>query len=90
MAAQERLAKKRRSREVAAGVNQSEMYDPVGDRLQEWRQYVGDYAPLIMISVEPKIGETSGSAVLNLLGAFAAGYTGTAYYGSHMYEYNRH
>ena len=40
-----------------------------------------------MISVEPKIGETSGSAVLNLLGAFAAGYTGTAYYGSHIYEY---
>ena len=83
----ERLAKKRRSREAVAGVPQSEMYDPVGDRLREWREYVGEHSPLVIIIVQPKVGQTSGSIFLNLLGAAASGYTGTPYYGSYTYEF---
>ena len=37
----EPLTKKRRGREAAAGVDASEMYDPLGDLLKEWREYVG-------------------------------------------------
>ena len=85
--ATEHLVKKRRGREVTAGVPQSEMYNPLGDRLKEWREYVGDYASLVIISVEPKVGQTGGSLALNILGAAAAGYANTPYYGSYTYEF---
>ena len=83
----ERLVQKRRDRQQTAGVPQSEIYDPVGDRMQEWQKYVGEYVPLVTISVEPKIGETGGSVFLNALSAVAAGYSGTPYYGYHTYEF---
>jgi hypothetical protein len=57
-AEEQRLAGKRRKRESAAGVDRPDMYDPLGERLQEWRQYVGDYAPLVLFHVTPKIGTT--------------------------------
>jgi len=82
-----RLAHKRRSRERFAGVPQEEIYDPVGDELMEWKKYVGEYMPLVLINVEPKTGETSDSLLLNILGAAAAGYSGTPYYGLHTYEF---
>ena len=81
------LAEKRRSREIAAGVNPSEMYDPLGDLLKEWREYVGQYSPLVQIHVVPAMGETTGSVLLNVLGAAAAGYSGTYYPGSSTYEF---
>lgn len=81
------MAQKRRDRQQSAGTPQSEIYDPVGNRMQEWREYVGEYVPLVMISVEPKIGETGGSIFLNVLGAAAAGYSGTSYSGYHTYEF---
>ncbi len=82
-----RLVQKRRDRQKSAGIPQLELYDPVGSRLHEWREYVGAYMPLVMINVEPKIGETGGSLFLNTLGAAAAGYSGTPYYGHHTYEF---
>ncbi len=81
------LVKKRQIREKSAGVDPSEIYDPVGDNLQEWQQYVGEFMPLVLIKVEPKIGETGGSLFLNVLGATAAAYSKTAYRGFHTYEY---
>ncbi len=85
--ATEPLAKKRRNREAAAGIPQSEMYDPLGDRFREWREYVGDYVSLVIITVEPIIGETSASSFFNILGAAAAGYSGTYYPASYIYEF---
>ena len=43
--------------------------------------------PLVLIKVEPKIGETGSSLFLNVLGAAAAGYSGTTYRGYHTYEF---
>ena len=84
----EPLAAKRRGREAAAGVSQQEMYDPLGDLLREWAEYVGRYSPLVQIHVQPKVGETAGSVLLNVLGAAAAGYSRTPYYyGSSTYEF---
>ena len=85
--ATEPLAKKRRSREAAAGVAHSEMYDPLGDLLKEWAEYVGSYSPLVQIHVAPTTGLTTGSLILNSLGAAAAGYSGTYYQGSYTYEF---
>lgn len=82
-----RLASKRRKREAAAGIEESKMYDPLGERLQEWRQYVGEYAPLVYLKITPKIGETGASSFLNILGAAIAGASGTAYYGHQTYEF---
>ena len=83
----ERLAGERRGREEAAGLSESEMYDPLGDRVREWRQSVGDYGAVVIFRVTPKVGETGGSAFLNALGAFSAGYSGTVYYGHSNYEF---
>ena len=83
----EPLTKKRRGREAAAGVDASEMYDPLGDLLKEWREYVGYYSPLAVIIVQPSIGQTGGSLFLNILGAAAASYSGTYYHGSSTYEF---
>jgi len=82
-----RLAGKRRAREAAAGVADAEMYDPLGTRLREWQAYVGQHAPVVVITVVPKVGETGTSSFLNILGAAAAGYSGTPYVGSHQYEF---
>jgi S1-C subfamily serine protease len=84
---EQKLAKKREKREKAAGASEAEKYDPVGDFLKEWAQYVGEYAPLVMVQVFPKIGETGGSFFANLLGAVGAGMAGVPYYGSHAYEF---
>ncbi|MFH1689539.1 MAG: trypsin-like peptidase domain-containing protein [Candidatus Eisenbacteria bacterium] len=86
-AASERLAGKRRERETAAGVEDSDMYDPLGDRMKEWEEFVGQHAPIVYIRVTPSIGETGGSAFLNILGAGLAGATGTYYSGYHVYEF---
>lgn len=83
-----KLVDKRREREIAAGVEESKRYDPLGERLKEWRQYVGDYAPLVRLKVTPKIGETGGSVFANILKAALAGASGTYYYDEHhKYEF---
>ena len=83
----EPLAEKRRSREAAAGVDPSEMYDPLGDLLKEWKEYGGAYKPLVEIYVEPDIGQTTSSILLNLLGAAATGYSRTPAYYAFTYEF---
>ncbi len=59
---QSRLEEKRLKRQEEAGVEETQLRDPVGDQLKSWREYVGDYAPLVTISIVPKIGETGSSA----------------------------
>ena len=81
------LTEKRRRREAAAGVDASKMYDPLGDLLKEWAEYAGAYSPLVEIHVQPDVGETTGSLLLNILGAAAAGYSGNYYLGSSTYEF---
>lgn len=82
-----KLVQKRRSREISAGVDPSDIYDPVGNSLQEWQQYVGEFMPLVLINVNPKIGVTDGSLFLNILGAAAAVYADTTYQAYHTYEF---
>ena len=79
------LTEKRRGREAAAGVNPSEMYDPLGDLLKEWREYVGEYSPLVQIHIQPDVGQTTGSLILNAIGAAAN--KNTYYRGSYIFEF---
>jgi len=82
-----RLSKKRRRREEKAGVTGAGSFDPFSD-LKSWMQYASNqFAPVVMVNVIPKIGETSGSTWANILGAALAGAARTAYYGSHKYEF---
>ena len=83
----ETLIEKRRRREAAAGVDPSEMYDPLGDLLKEWREYGGQYKPIVEIYIQPDVGQTSGSILLNVLGAAAARYSNTYYRDSYTYEF---
>ena len=49
---------------------------------------MGRYSPLVQIYIQPDVGQTTGSLLLNMLGAAAAGYSGTPYYyGSYTYEF---
>ena len=83
----ETLIEKRRRREAAAGVDSSEMYDPLGDLLKEWREYGGQYKPVVEIYIQPDVGQTSGSILLNVLGAAAARYSNRYYRDSYTYEF---
>jgi hypothetical protein len=65
------LAEEQQDHETEVGTDEDELYDPLGDDLREWREYVGDFAPLVGIAVTPKIGETDASSFLNLLGTAA-------------------
>jgi hypothetical protein len=78
------LAAQRGQREAAAGgVGQGESFSPLDD-LKSWAQYTGHYAPVVLIQIAPKVGETTGSTIGNVLGAVAVG---AAYRGSHKYEF---
>jgi len=85
--ASQRLAGKRNQRATAAGVAEDEMYDPLGDRIKEWSEFVGQYAPIVIVHVSPTIGETGGSTFLNIVAAGLAGAAGTTYSGYHVYEF---
>lgn len=64
----------------------AESYSPFED-LKSWGQYAGAYAPIVLVQVSPKVGETTGSAIANVLGAVASGYSGTLYRGTHKLEF---
>ena len=81
-----RLAEARREREAKAGAGSAESYSPFED-LKSWGQYAGAYAPVVLVQISPKVGETTGSAIANILAAAAAGYSGTVYRGSHKLEF---
>lgn len=80
------LAAQRQRREAAAGATPQESYSPFDD-LKSWAQYTGEYAPVVLLQIAPKVGETTGSTVANILGAFAAGLSRTGYRGSHRLEF---
>lgn len=80
------LAEKRRKREAKGQVPENEKFDP-NSGLKDWFQYLGQYPPVVVITVIPKIGETSGSAFANLLGAVIAGAAGFYYSGHHSMEF---
>ena len=80
------LVQQRGSREAAGGASTAESYSPFDD-LKAWGQYTGDYAPVVLVQIAPKVGETGASTFLNVLGAAAAGYSGTPYRGAHNLEF---
>jgi len=61
------IAKDRKKREEKAGIDAEARYSEMRD-LRDWNQYVGDErAPVVALTVEPKVGETSGSFFRRLL-----------------------
>jgi hypothetical protein len=80
------LAEKRRKREAKGLAPEKDKFDPNAG-LKEWFQYLGQYPPVVVMTVIPKIGETSGSFFGNLLGTVIAGAAGFYYYGHHNMEF---
>jgi hypothetical protein len=80
------VAQARAGRERTGGASAAESFSPFDD-LFSWAQYVGAYSPVVLLRVAPKVGETTGSSIGNVIAAAAAGYSGTAYYGSHRLEF---
>jgi len=88
-----RLAKKMHKREVKGNVTGQESYDPTR-QMREWMRYTGGsglgpnaYAALVTIEMAPKIGQTTGSALGNILGAAMGGLSGIGYRGNQKYEF---
>ena len=69
------VTKDRRMRESASGVPASERY--AGALVAyDWQRFVGDeFAPVVAVSIQPKVGETGGSAFLRGLQVGLTGYT---------------
>ncbi len=80
------LAAARREREGRAGARPEDAYSPF-ENLKSWLQYAGEYAPIVLVQISPKVGENTASAIINALGAAAAGYAGTYYRGHHVLEF---
>jgi S1-C subfamily serine protease len=67
------VAHDRRRREAAAGLSAEQRYSSLQD-VRDWSRFTGDQlTPVIQITVTPKIGETTGSAIGR---AFSMGLTG--------------
>jgi putative serine protease PepD len=61
------VGKDRKKREARAGVSQEERYSELRD-FRDWAEYVGDErAPVVTLTVEPKLGETGGSIFRRLM-----------------------
>jgi S1-C subfamily serine protease len=61
------IAKDRKKREEKAGIDAEARYSEMRD-FRDWNEYVGDErAPVVALTVEPKVGETSGSVFRRLL-----------------------
>ncbi len=72
------VTKRRQRREEKAGLSAAERYSDLS-QWRDWAEYVGDEnAPVIAILVEPKIGETFGSALGRGLSAAFGGTVGPA------------
>ena len=78
---EKRLASKR---DTKSGT--SERYELYAD-LREWGGSVGNFQPVVKLNIDPKIGQTTGSALGNILMAGVAGAAGTGYYGNETYEF---
>ena len=61
------IAKDRKKREEKSGMDAEARYSEMRD-FRDWNEYVGDErAPVVALTVEPKVGETSGSIFRRLL-----------------------
>ena len=81
------LSKRTKRREAKGNVAAGQGTDPLR-QMREWMRYTGDdYAPIVTIQIVPQIGQTAGSVFGNILGAAAAGYSGSSYRGNYRYEY---
>jgi hypothetical protein len=80
------VAEGRIERELEGSAEGQERYDFFGD-VQGWRGSTGQYKPVVNVYFYPETGVTTGSAIANALGAFAAGYGGQTYQGAYQMEY---
>ncbi len=81
------LAKQTKKREAKGRVSEDQSYDPLGE-MREWMRYTrGGFPPVVTLEFTPKMGETGGSLFGNILGAAAAGASGSYYRGSHKMEF---
>jgi S1-C subfamily serine protease len=61
------IGKDRKKREAQADLDEATRYSEMRD-VRDWQEYVEDeWAPVIAITVDPKLGETSGSVFRRLL-----------------------
>ena len=71
--AEAEVAGDRRKREQRAGVASDERYSEL-KQVRDWEQYVGSYtAPVVTVSIEPKIGETGWSTFGRVLETMSYG-----------------
>lgn len=67
------IGKDRKKREKQAGIGEEERFSEMRN-IRDWMEYIGDdRAPVVAITVEPKIGETTGSVFRRLMLTGAAG-----------------
>jgi|ETNmetMinimDraft_35_1059890.scaffolds.fasta_scaffold16734_2 V8-like Glu-specific endopeptidase len=78
---EKRLASKRDTKSGA-----TDRYELYAD-LKEWGGSVGNFQPVVRLTIDPTIGQTTGSAIGNILMAGAAGYAGTSYYSNMTFEF---
>jgi S1-C subfamily serine protease len=65
------VAKDRKKREGAAGLGESEQYS-VRKEVRDWGEYVGEGTrPVVTVTINPKLGETTGSLFRRILVASA-------------------
>jgi len=79
------LARKANSRNKSDSKTDSS-YDPFED-LKTWTQYLGKWSPTVTINVVPKVGQTTGSILGNILGAAVASAAGTWHTEHRKYEF---
>jgi hypothetical protein len=61
------VGEERKKREAASGITKDEAYSET-KQSRDWEQYVGSSnTPVVTIAVAPKVGETTGSALLRAL-----------------------
>jgi putative serine protease PepD len=75
------VGKDRKKREARANLDENARYSEMRES-RDWQEYVGDErAPVIALTVEPKLGETSGSVFRRLLVTGLGGKTTIRYSG---------
>lgn len=80
------LTRRRKGREARAGVAEGEKVDVIQGWVS-WDEYVGGRSPVVVVQIMPEVGQTRGSFWGNLLGALAAGYSGTYFEGHQTLEF---
>lgn len=80
------LTRRRKGREARAGVAAGEKVDVIQGWVS-WDEYVGGRSPVVVVQIMPEVGQTRGSFWGNLLGALAAGYSGTYFEGHQTLEF---